>query len=186
MSGLGTFQPRGIGFTMFLLKRIASAIDQLSRITGLLMAVLMPAMVLVLFIEVFSRYVFRHPTSWAQETSIFMFAAIGLIGGADTMRKKAHISVDLFYSLLSNRMKSVVDLVAAIVVLFFLSLVIYYGSAATLDAFEHALKRPMEPQLPLGPFLALIPLGAALVFLQTIANALRSLLLLIGGSESDA
>jgi len=170
---------------MITLKRFAAAVDWLSEKTGLLVAVLMPAMVLVLFFEVFSRYVFRHPTSWAQETAIFMFAAIGLIAGADAMRKKAHINVDILHTALPERMKSVVDLCAALVVLFFLALVIIYGGAAAIDAFEFGLKRPMRPQLPLGPFLALIPFGAALLFLQTIANAVRSLIVLIEGPEGD-
>ena len=170
---------------MSLLRRTVTALDWISAKSGLAVAVLMPAMVLVLFVEVFSRYVFRSPTSWAQEAAIYMFAAIGLIAGADAMRKKAHISVDLFYATFPPRVRAAVDLLAALVILFFLSLMIYFGGRDAIDAFAMGFTRPMRPQLPLGPFLALIPLGAFLVALQTIANALRSLHLLLHGTELE-
>ncbi|MBV7394535.1 TRAP transporter small permease subunit [Mameliella sediminis] len=171
---------------MEVVKRLVRAIDWISAKTGLIVAFLLPLMVLVLFVEVFSRYVFRSPTSWAQEAAIYMFAAIGLVAGADAMRKKAHISVDLFYSMFPARVRACVDILVAAVVLFFLGLVIYFGSLAAMDAFSFGMKRPMRPQLPLGPFLALIPLGGLLLFLQTVANTLRSLVMLLTGKELEA
>ena len=167
------------------LRCLVRAIDRISETCGLAVAVLMPVMVCVLFTEVFSRYVLRNPTSWAQESAIFMFAGIGLLAGADVMRKKAHISVDVLYVLMPRRARIVVDLMVGLVIFFFLGLVIYYGGKATVDAFAFGLLRPMVPQLPLGPFLALIPLGALLLFMQTLANWLRSLYVLTTGRELE-
>ncbi len=168
-----------------VLRGFVRAVDWSSERLGRLVAVLMPAMVLVLFVEVFSRYLFNSPTSWAQESAIFMFAAIGLIGGADVMRKKQHISVDILYGALSKRAQAALDVVTALVVFFFLGLLIYYGGEKMLDAFEHGLLRPERPNLPLGFFLAFVPVGAAFLFLQTLANWIRSLCFLLSGAELD-
>ena len=167
------------------LRGFVAATDWLSRTTGWAMAVLMPAMAAVLFVEVFSRYGLRSPTSWAQESAIFMFAAVGLIAGADAMRRKSHISVDLFYAGLSPRGKALLDVLVGPVVFFFLGLVIVYGAMAAIDAFAFGLRRPNEPNFPLGPLLALIPLGAFLVLLQALSNWLQQLVFLRTGKELE-
>ena len=99
---------------MRLFKVVLRAVDRLSEVIGLLVSVLMPAMVVVLTIEVVARYVFNSPTIWAYDTAIFMFGYTGLLGGAYALKNKEHINVDLIYARLSPRGKAVLDVITGL------------------------------------------------------------------------
>jgi len=160
-------------------------VDRLSTLVGLAMAVLIPAMVLVVAYEVVMRYFLRSPTVWAFDTAIFLFGYIGLLSGAYALRHGKHVSVDIVQARLSPRHQAVVDSVTALLVFFFLVLVVIYGWRSGWDAFTHGYRRPSEWGPPLGHFMLMIPLGGLLLLLQAAANWLRSLHLAITGRELE-
>ena len=171
---------------MQTLKVVLRAVDWLSEGCGLLVSVLMPAMVVVLAIEVVARYVFNHPTIWAYDTAIFMFGYTGLLGGAYALRKKEHINVDLIYTRLSPRGKAVLDVITGLLFFFFIGLVVVYGWENAVEAIKGGEATATLWGPPIGHFKLMVPLGAALLFLQGLANWIRSLYLAITNRELDA
>jgi TRAP-type C4-dicarboxylate transport system permease small subunit len=161
-------------------------VDRLSTAVGLLAAGLMPVMVLVLFYEVVSRYVFSAPTIWAFDTSIFLFGYLGLLAGAYALRLDEHIRVDIFSSQLRPRGRAVLELLTAPLVVFFLLLVVIYAGEAALDALVRGTRRPTDWAPPVGHLMAMIPTGAALLLLQATANWVRAGYLVVTGRELDA
>ena len=170
---------------MGALRSLLRLIDSISLWSGRLVSIGVPLMVLSLSFEVISRYLFDAPTLWAQDTSIFFFGYVGLIGGAYVMREKAHINVDLFYAHMSVRGKAACDSFSYLVALFFLGLVTVYGYHETVRDFELGLRRPTDWAPPIGPFVIAIVIGAALLFMQTFAQWIRSLHLLLTGRPFD-
>lgn len=170
---------------MSVLRGALHAIDQISRWSGWLVAAFVPVMVVALSYEVISRYFFNAPTLWAQDVAVFAFGYVGLVGGAYVMRERAHINVDLFYAQMGNRTKAAFDSVTGLVALFFLGLVVVYGWRETYRAFDLGLRRPTDWAPLLGPFILPITIGGALLFLQTLANWIRNVYLLIVGEPID-
>jgi TRAP-type mannitol/chloroaromatic compound transport system permease small subunit len=171
---------------MRFIKLALRAVDRLSEGIGLLVSVLMPAMVLVLAIEVVARYVFNSPTIWAYDTAIFMFGYTGLLGGAYALKRKEHINVDLFYTRFSPRGRAVLDVITGLLFFFFMGLVFVYGWTAAIEALKGGEATATLWGPPIGHFKLMIPIGAALLILQGLANWTRSLYLAATNKELDA
>lgn len=167
--------------TMKAIRYYVRLVDGLSTAVGLVVSVLVPAMPCVILYEVAARFFFDAPTLWAFDTSVFLFGYTGLLAGAYVHRQRSHISVDILYASLSPRRKAVLDVVAEPLVVFFLVLVVIYGWRAAADAIRLGTRRPSEWGPPLGHFMMMIPVGAALLILQSSANWLRSLYLALMG-----
>lgn len=170
---------------MALLVGFLKTVDAVSALAGRAVSVGVPLMVLSLSYEVISRYFFDAPTLWAQDTSIFLFCYIGLIGGAQAMRERAHINVDLIYGRLRPRGKAACDSFTGLFALFFLILVVVYGAQEAIRSFELGLRRPTDWAPPVGPFVLATVIGATLLALQTFANWLRSFHFLLTGRAID-
>jgi TRAP-type mannitol/chloroaromatic compound transport system permease small subunit len=171
---------------MQALKLFIRIVDKISCWIGTAVSVLLPAMTLVLAFEVVARYVFKRPTIWAFDMSIFMFGYCGLLAGAYVLRNKEHINVDLLYGRFSPRGKAIMDVLTGLLFYFFIILVIIYGWKAAHSALLFGDRRPTEWGPPLGHFKLMIPVGALLLLLQGLANWIRNLYLAITGKELDA
>lgn len=166
------------------LRRFATVIDGLSERTGRALSWLMPAMVVVIAVEVVARYVFAAPTIWAYDSALILYAWLGLVGGAFAMKRGAHIRVDLFTANLSPRGQALLELLGAPFVAFFLVLVVWQVGMASLDALASGSRRPTEWAPPLILFLATAPLGGALLLLQLVSQMIKAVDVLLNGKAA--
>ncbi|SES33920.1 TRAP-type C4-dicarboxylate transport system, small permease component [Tranquillimonas rosea] len=78
---------------------------------------------IILLIEVFLRYVFNSPTSWAHETTTFLCGIAFLYGGLFCAARNTHVRVVLIYDALPARLRRIFDVVisaaSAVAALFF-------------------------------------------------------------------
>jgi len=74
------------------LKIIQSAMVILEKV----LAVLVAAMVLLVFANVLTRYVFHISIAWSEEIARFLFVFVVAIGAVIAMAKDEHLSVDFF------------------------------------------------------------------------------------------
>lgn len=167
------------------LARLFAAIDRLSEVAGQVVAVLVPAMALVICYEVVARYAFNAPTIWAHNLSTFMFGYLGLLAGAYVQSKGRHIRVDLLYGRLSPRAQAGLDLVSYLLAFLFLSLIATYGWHKAMDDFRIGARLSSEWAPPRGHFTLMIPLGATLLILQSLADWLRSLHIALTGRSLE-
>lgn len=166
------------------LREVAVAIDALSERTGRALSWLMPAMVVVIAVEVVARYIFAAPTIWAYDSALILYAWLGLAGGAFAMKRGAHIRVDLFTANLSPRGQALLELLGAPFVAFFLVLVVWQVGMASLDALASGSRRPTEWAPPLILFLATAPLGGALLLLQLVSQMIKAVDVLLNGKAA--
>jgi TRAP-type mannitol/chloroaromatic compound transport system permease small subunit len=170
---------------MKVLRAVIRTVDKVSEVVGLAMSVLIPAMVAVLTFEVVARYVFKSPTMWAYDTSIFMFGYAGLLCGAYALKFNAHINVDVLYARLSPRRKALMDLISGLIVFFFVLLVIIYGTNEAVSSFIRNERRPTEWAPPVGHLKLMIPIGGILLLLQGLANWIRTFYRFVTGKEFE-
>ena len=170
---------------MKILKIYIHLVDRLNHWIGLLVSALMPLMVLVLTYEVIARYVFKRPTIYTYDLSIFMFGYIGLLAGAYVLKNHQHVNVDIIYSKFSLRGKAIADVVTGILFFFFITLVVAYTLNNAIFAISHNEATATEWSPPVGHFKLMIPIGAFLLLLQGTANWIRDLYCAITNKELE-
>jgi len=156
-----------------------------SEMTGQIIKYLVMALVMVLFIEVTSRYVFNSPTVWALETSKMLLGTIGACGWAYTHKLGGHVRVDVLYSLVPRRGQALIDVIMSVLMLFPLVLVlIIVGSKWAIRAWETGEKMIESSWLPpAAPFRTALVIGFVLFGLQCIAQFICDLYYLIKKRE---
>jgi TRAP-type mannitol/chloroaromatic compound transport system permease small subunit len=160
--------------------KLAAVLDALNERIGHGVAVASLALVLIQFAIVVARYVFGVGAAWAQESLVYLFAALFTLHAAATLRSDGHVRVDVFYRPASVRGKAWVDLIGSIVLLMpmcALILIVSLPYAARSFAIWEGSRQPNGIDavfLLKGSIVAM----AALVMLQGIALALKSLVTL--------
>ena len=141
------------------------------------MAWLALVIVLLQFALVVARYVFGFGSIWLTETVVYANAALFLLAAAWTLRAGGHVRVDVFYAQASARRRALIDLAGSIVLLLPFALVLLWLSAPYAARSWAILERSQESSgLPLVFLLkTLIPVFAALMALQGVAQAIRAL-----------
>ncbi|HEY8607808.1 MAG TPA: TRAP transporter small permease [Noviherbaspirillum sp.] len=124
---------------------------------------MMAAMVVMVFANVVSRYVWNYSFIWAEELSQYLMVWITFLGAGLALREGRHVAVELLQDRLPVRTRAWVrHLVAALIIVFLLALVVL-GFQFALFAWEQ--ETPVM-NIPLGiPYLA-VPLGALLLLVH--------------------
>lgn len=155
------------------------AVDGINRLIGKTVSFLIWGGIIVLCYEVVARYVFGQPTLWAHGYTQRIFGAYFVLIGGYTLIRGDHVRVDLLLQNRGVRGRAMLDLVN-------FAFLILWGLVLTWEGFwffedawsfnerdDSALRHPMWP-----PKLALF-LGAAMITLQGLVEAVRCVILII-------
>jgi len=155
---------------------VAGRIDRLNTAIGRSAAWLVLAVVLLQFALVVARYLFGLGSIWLTETVIYAHATLFMLAAAWTLSAGGHVRVDIFYAEASPRTKAMVDVLGALLLLLPFALVLIWLSVPYAARSWAILERSQETSgLPLVFALkTLIPLFAALMALQGVAQAIRA------------
>lgn len=125
-----------------------------------LIIAMMAAMVVMVFANVVSRYIWNYSFIWAEELSQYLMVWITFLGAGLALREGRHVAVELLQDRLPSKTKRRMrHLVAALIIAFLVALVVL-GFQFALFAWEQ--ETPVM-NIPLGiPYLA-VPLGALLL-----------------------
>lgn len=159
------------------LRRWIERLDAVGIWTGKLFAWLIIPMVGALVYEVFARYAFDAPTMWAYDMTFMLYGAHFMLGAAFTLAKGAHIRTDFFYRLWPARVQACVDL-SVYLLLFFPGMAFFFWVSADFAAKSWAQSELIvtSPWLPIVyPFKTVIPVTAALLMIQGVAESLKCL-----------
>jgi TRAP-type mannitol/chloroaromatic compound transport system permease small subunit len=165
-------------------QRFLYAIDGISAWTGKAAAWLIMALMTLVCVEVFKRYIINMPTAWIFDASNMLYGTLFMICGAYTLAQNGHVRGDFLYSSMRPRTQAALDL--ALYVMFFIpgiAALIYAGYDYAADSWrinEHSNVTADGP--PVYHFKAMIPLAGALVMLQGIAEIARCIVCLKTGA----
>ena len=167
---------------------LADSIERLIARIGRAAAWAALLIVAVQFAVVVLRYVFGLGSIWLQESIVYAHAALFLLGAAWTLAVGGHVRVDIFYADMLPRRKALIDLCGAVLLLLPFVLAILFLSLPYVTRSWMILERSREAGgLPLVFLLkTLIPLFAALLALQGVAQALRAWIVLRDDMPADA
>jgi TRAP-type mannitol/chloroaromatic compound transport system permease small subunit len=162
---------------------VLHAIDGISTWVGKAAAWLIIALMTVVCIEVFKRYILNTPTAWIFDLDNMLYGTLFMLAGAYTLAQNAHVRGDFLYGSMRPRMQAGLDLVLYIV--FFvpgIAALIYSGYVFASESWainEHSNVTAEGP--PVYQFKAMIPVAGVLVMLQGAAEIVRCVVCLKTG-----
>jgi TRAP-type mannitol/chloroaromatic compound transport system permease small subunit len=170
------------------LDRLADRIDRLSAAVGRAVAWCLLYMLLAGFAVVLMRYVLGVGSVWLHESILYAHAAVFMLAAAWTLSTDGHVRVDIFYADASPRAKALVDLLGALLLLMPFALVVVILSSPYVARSWAILEGSRETSGLPAVFLlkTLIPLLAALLGLQGVAQAIRAAVVLAGTAGARA
>ncbi|KAA3622708.1 MAG: TRAP transporter permease DctM, partial [Proteobacteria bacterium] len=141
--------------------------------------------VFVYYFEVISRYVFNSPTNWAHEAMFLMFGMQYLVAGGFVLRDGAHVRVDVIYTNLSRRTKAILDLVTSVFFFIFVVTLMVTGWIFFHDSLGMNEVSFTEWGIQYYPIKFALPLGAALLLLQGLAQLLNDIDIVRGAAPES-
>jgi TRAP-type mannitol/chloroaromatic compound transport system permease small subunit len=133
--------------------------------------------------EVFSRYVFNMPTSWSMELTQFIFLIMIALGGGWGLIVGSHVNVDVLYGRFNARNRGIISVFTYLFLLGF-SLFLFSSSwSAALLSFQYAENSGSGWNPSLWPVKFIIPLGALMLFFQSLASFIRYIIQAMTGIE---
>lgn len=126
-------------------------------------------MVVVIFLQVFMRYVMQNSLPWSEELARYCAIWLVYIGISYGVKKQRHISVDIAFLLLKDRGKLILQIIANILFLSFAIFVALYGYDTSARLLEFGQKSPAN-QIPMGLVYLAAPVGMALAGIRIVQN----------------
>lgn len=167
---------------MKILLKIVKGIDTLNEWVGRGVAWVTLGLVLVVFVDVVMRYLFRISFVFTQELEWHLFAFIFLIGAGYTLLHDGHVRVDIIYQRLGIKGRAWINLLG--VILFLIPgciMVITTSWKFTANAFSIMEGSPDPGGIPFRFIIkGCIPFGFTLLLLQGVSLGIHSLLQVIG------
>jgi TRAP-type mannitol/chloroaromatic compound transport system permease small subunit len=161
-------------------ERIAGAIERAIAAIGWAAAWCSLYVVIVEFAVVVMRYALGIGSIKLQESVVYAHAGLFMLAAAWTLQVGGHVRVDIFYAQATPRRRALIDLIGAVVFLLPFAAALVLLSVPYVTRSWAILERSREANgLPFVYLLkTLIPLFAALIGLQGVAQAIRAALVL--------
>lgn len=133
------------------------------------------AMTIITAVQVFCRYVLDFSIRWSEEVPLILMVWFGFISMAIGVKKRLHISIELFFSMFPKKVQKVVLKLVDTIILAFGGVMIYYGF--TLSKLTMTSTLPAT-KLPSGVLYAVIALSGVMIVYDTFMD-------LVGYSKLD-
>ena len=132
------------------------------------LAIIFVLIIILVFVQVFCRYVFNAAPSWTEEIAKYLFVWMTFVGAAAAFRDNIHIGVDFFVSLLpasAGKFMGIVDKVLVVSVSAVLTVIGVFWTVDVWGMLSPAVGLPIALVL-----YAALPVGSALIVYYGIMN----------------
>ncbi|MES2941031.1 MAG: TRAP transporter small permease subunit [Pseudomonadota bacterium] len=168
------------------IEKLLHAVESASTWIGKAFAWLIVALMLLVCVEVFKRYILNMPTAWVFDVSNMMYGTLFMMSGAYALAHDGHVRGDFLYGSMKPRRQASLDLVLYIV--FFLpgiAALTWAGWVYASDALAIRETTFNATPLPIYPFKFIIPLAGATVLVQGLSEILRCVVCLRTGAWTE-
>ena len=158
------------------LKRLCTLSTRLLLVVA---ATVLSAMMFLTMADVVLRYVFGNPLPGAYEVIQYMMAIVIPFGIVYCAHEKGHVSVEVLFALLPERVQSILECVNSAIVLILFLLISWQSVRFVGETYESGLTSGVL-YIPAYPFVAAISLGFVALCLVLLADFLGFLLETVG------
>jgi len=167
------------------MKRLGRILESIANIGGYFSGWLVPAMMVLVFVEVFTRYVVRQPLMIADELSAYMLVAISYLAAAYTQKEGGQVRITALVTRLPTRVASWLRLIT-LSLLFLFALAITHSSYAYMAlSFKLGMKSGTWLRVPLQPIQMTVAIGFAILFLVIIVELVRAIRNIRAGKSAE-
>jgi TRAP-type mannitol/chloroaromatic compound transport system permease small subunit len=156
---------------------LADGIDRFTDLVGRATSWLALGIALVMGANVLLRYGFSIGSIWMQELEWHIMVPICLLGMSYALVHGEHVRVDVVFQYFSQRNKQLVEVITAILAMIFCALVIWLSIPYVWQSWSigEGTANPggIDHRYVIK---ALIPIGFALFFVQSLSEAIKSYL----------
>ncbi len=156
--------------SFFCLDKLGS----LTRLSGLVTALLIFGIMIAVMVSVILRYIFNSPVAGIDEIVSYVFSVCVFLGLAYTLRVDGHINVDLLLIKRSLKTQLKLRIIGYIVGLLVSGTMVYFGYLQVIDSYKTGLRSWSPLKTPVYLAQIGIPLGFLLFFLELILKILQS------------
>lgn len=160
-----------------MLKRLEQFFNRMADYIGYLCALLMVAMMLNIFYDVFMRYVFKNGSIAMQEMEWHLFGVIMMLGISYALKEDAHVRVDVLYSSFTPKTKAIVNIIGTFIFILPLSLLIATGSLGFVQEAYSTKEISMDPGGLTHRWIikAFIPFSFSLLIFMSIGFVIKNI-----------
>ena len=152
--------------------------DTIIKYSGYLASWLFVSIGFIVFYEVVMRYIFNSPTIWVEEISRFLQIWATYLALTYSFHKRDFIRITFIYDKLSLRGQRFLDIIPFVFIIFFSSVVVYYGWIIAKDSFD--VGRTSSSMLDLPAFISefAIPICFGFLLLKVVIELVKNILIL--------
>jgi TRAP-type C4-dicarboxylate transport system permease small subunit len=133
---------------------------------------LLASMVVIVFAQVFFRYVLQDSPPWTEEFSRFNFIWLTFMGAVAVFRRKAHLLIDTVVALLPEKASRALGIPVQLLTAALLCMLVVTGWQLTRSGW---LTRASTMDIPLSVVYLAVPLSAGLMLFYQLLTALQRL-----------
>ena len=139
--------------------------DHLARVLFIVTAVMICAMVLIIFWQVFSRFVLDKTPRWSEESTIVLMIYTGFLGATLAYRERLHIGIKFFLLKMKQKTRNRIYFVIDILIGLFSLFMLIWGTG-----FAWMMRSQTLPatKIPVGISYLPIPLAGLMLILFVI------------------
>jgi TRAP-type C4-dicarboxylate transport system permease small subunit len=131
-------------------------------------------MSVIIFLQVFMRYVMQNSLSWSEELARYLFILLVNMGISYGVKMKKHICVEVFTSWLPAKTKAIIRILSDVVFLVFAVVIVYYGLETAGTIFVLNQTSPAL-EIQMGIIYALLPISYAMVLIRLVQNIVEAI-----------
>jgi TRAP-type C4-dicarboxylate transport system permease small subunit len=138
------------------------------------------AMIVVVVIQVFSRFALPKTPHWTEEATRILFIYMISFAGGLAVREKAFVNVDTFINYLPQKARQVLDIIIQLVIVLFMILIVVH--AATFVKIG-AMQRSAALLIPMSYVFAGMFIVAFFIGVYSLIDLIHSIKKFQGGQE---
>lgn len=160
-----------------MLLKLEKFFNKFSDFIGTITAIAMVLMILNVFYDVISRYIFRTNSIAMQEMEWHLFSVVILLGVAYTLKEDGHVRVDIIYDRFSTKTKAMINMMGVVLAILPISLLVGISSIENATEAYLSMEQSGNPGgLPYRWIVkAMIPLSFLMLIITSIGFFIKNL-----------
>ena len=144
------------------------------KLEEIFLVILMIAATVLVFAQVFTRYVLKIPLPWSEEIARYMFLWLTWVGASFATKERKHVNIDVVYQKLSRAGQKTCTVLSTLIWLAFVCIMVYISVKLTVSVAsggQIAVGSGLRMWIPY----ASIPTGMILMMFRLIQNCIHDL-----------
>ena len=163
-------------------KKYNAVVGKINGVCDVFVGVSMLAMLVVLTIQIFSRFISFTPLPWSQDLLTFLLVANGFLGAGSATGRGKQIRLEFFAMMLPKKVEEVVYAAADLISIVFLGIV-------TKQAFELAGENMKvivgSSPIAFGIYYLVVSFGAIVMILNFISMFINDIKKVLGKEDGE-